>query len=77
MTIRARQRTEWPPAWDWLKDNLGRIRDLAGGQDSPIAQPVVGGAAFAMMAVLVLVWLIALLPLTVWQLCRSLVLRRG
>jgi hypothetical protein len=30
-----------------------------------------------MAALLIAIWLIALLPLTLWQLCRSLVLRRG
>jgi hypothetical protein len=56
-------------------DNLARIRDLVGGQDHPIAQPIIGGAALTMAAFLIAIWLLALVPLTLWQVRRSLLRR--
>lgn len=64
------------PGLDWLKDKLSRTDEISGGYQAKMGHPVARGAGFAMSAVYVLAWLVALIPLCLWRLGRW-AFRRG
>ena len=58
------------PGFAWLKEKLRQTDEISGGYPGHMGHPVAGGAGFAMSAVYVLAWLLALIPLCLWRLGR-------
>jgi len=64
------------PGSDWRNRQLAGIDEVAGGYQNKMANPVTGGAGFAMSVVVVTLWLLSLVPLCLWSIAKRL-LRRG
>lgn len=58
------------PGLDWLRDRLDTTDAISGGYQAEMGHPVMGAAAFAMRAVFILAWLLALIPLCLWSAAR-------
>ena len=61
------------PGFQWLKRNLRSTDEVSGGYQAKMGHPVMGGAGFAMSVVYVGAWLLAIIPLCIWQAGRALV----
>ena len=55
------------PGTAWLQDRLDTAQAVGGGYERNMGSPVLAGAAFAMSALFVAVWLLALAPMLVWR----------
>jgi hypothetical protein len=51
------------PGFEWLRRQLAGTDAVSGGWQAKMKHPLIGGAAFAMAVVWVLMWLLALAPL--------------
>ncbi len=56
------------PGWEWTRRQLGSVESETGGIDAKMRHPVMAGAGFAFQTVLIAAWLVALIPLLLWQL---------
>lgn len=54
------------PGLDWLRARLDTADAVSGGYQAEMGHPVMGAAGFAMRAVFVLAWLLAMVPLLAW-----------
>lgn len=61
------------PGIDWLRRNLAGVDVVSGGYHAKMGHPVEGGAGFQMSACFVVMWLVALVPLSVVAISRWLV----
>ena len=59
------------PGLDWLRARLDTTDAVSGGYQADMGHPVMGAAGFAMRALLILAWLLALIPLCLWSVGRS------
>lgn len=55
------------PGLDWLRARLDATDAVSGGYQAEMGHPVMGAAGFAMRAVFVVAWVLALGPLCMWS----------
>jgi hypothetical protein len=54
------------PGTAWLQDRLVTAQAVGGGYERNMGSPMLSGAAFAISAVFVVAWVVALAPMLVW-----------
>ena len=60
------------PGFNWLKRQLSGVDEVAGGYQTKMGDPMTSGAGCAMSLIFIIVWLVALVPLSLWALGRFL-----
>ena len=63
------------PGYDWLSEHLAGLREHSGDFEAGMRHPVQAGAAWAVGALFIIVWLLALGPMLLWTAGRRMLAR--
>ncbi len=55
------------PGFYWLREKLSQLWDVSGRPEDSQARPLIMGGAVVYSLVLIAAWLVALIPMVLWQ----------